>query len=265
MPFYNGCKKTGLIRSRDVAVRLVPVGAVMAWSSPFPEAPPTEPEYSATDRLWRRILPGPVRPEWTLHDLRAASLADYQSPINRSDVRLDWVSRPDELTPAHKAFLNSYLGLPARLRWMRYLRRKGAWIVWAWWRDAIRHLTLVQLGQGGGFVRFREILRPNSAYVGPAYTSPEARGQGIYPYVLASALERLRDHGYETAYISYRHTNDASRRGICKDPAWRSVARVLQRRRAGGLWFYCHSVTVLDRSLTAWADEDEAIAAVPAH
>ncbi len=208
-----------------------------------PPAPHVPPEPSPADRLWSRVLPGPLRPKWALDILKGCWLEGYEG-ARRDDIRIDWIHSDVELGAAHREFLSGHTSRTTRFRWMRYLRKGTCWLALAWWQDAIRHFTLVQVTGGPAFSRFAPVLRADAAFVGPVYTTPDARGQGIYPFVLSQTLMKLGDAGSPLAYISFNYQNEASRRGIEKDKAWQDVARILLRRPPGRLYFRTRAVTV---------------------
>jgi hypothetical protein len=73
-------------------------------------------------------------------------------------------------------------------------------------------------------------LRPRYGLVGPCWTAENARGQGVYPYTVACALQRLKEHGFDWGYISVRVGNEASIRGILKVTDWLRVGCFLMYR-----------------------------------
>jgi ribosomal protein S18 acetylase RimI-like enzyme len=57
---------------------------------------------------------------------------------------------------------------------------------------------------------------PAGAWVYESYTSPDHRGQGIYPSVLHALAARMRERGLEELWIGVQASNGASRRAISK-------------------------------------------------
>ncbi len=223
----------------------------MPRSPSLPEAPEQDPPLSLGDRVWSRVLPTFLRPGYALHVLIGCRLDDYEPLPEREDIQLDWIRTPRDIQGPHRQFLDQNTSAVTRRRWFWHLGRGEAWLGLAWWQGAIRHFMLVQVGAGGAYERFAPLMHPGSVFIGPALTTSDARGQGIYPYVLSRTLAEVRQTGTRIAYGSYHYRNEASRRGIEKDPYWRNVARVLLRRRPFGLHWKPRAATILDPDLAS--------------
>ena len=71
------------------------------------------------------------------------------------------------------------------------------------------HLSYVVCGRE----KFR-FLKKGDIEIGPCWTHPDYRGQGIYPVVLSHIVQKELAGG--TAYMLIHETNEASRRGVAK-------------------------------------------------
>jgi hypothetical protein len=78
--------------------------------------------------------------------------------------------------------------------------------------------------------KYGPVLRPRYGLIGPCWTAENARGQGVYPYTVACALQRLKERGFDWGYISVRVGNEASIRGILKATEWLRVGCFLMYR-----------------------------------
>ena len=200
-------------------------------TSRYPAAPSELPREGPCSRLLRMMLPTIFRPSWKLEELFACKLHAYGEVPIRDDVQVCWIYRLKDLRPEHKALLTGHLGQLGWAMWEWRLIRRFSCVALARWRGQTVHYAFVSYG-GGVMKPYAKAMFDNSAIVGPCYTAPQARGNGIYPYVVAWALARLKASGRRWAYIHTSCTNKASLKGIRKIPAWIHVGRFLLRRPA---------------------------------
>lgn len=224
------------------------------YRSPFALAPEHEPTLSAWDRVAARLLPEFLRPRWLLELFVACELARFEAAPARDDIQVEWIEHPRELQARHKEFMVTNLTLRKRLLWLWRLRRSGVWLGLATWNQMIAAYILVQISAGGGLHRYARLMREESCVVGPVATIPAARGRGIYPYLMNSALKRCRDVGLAWAYLSVQYQNEASIRGIKKEKNWAYVGRLLLRRNIGAPYFHIAAATLEDFTLTRLAE-----------
>ncbi len=107
----------------------------------------------------------------------------------------------------HAAFWN--LSLPGQVR--AYVVRRGQVVV---------HRSLVVRGRS----KF-QFLQDSDIEIGPCWTHPEYRGQGIYPSVLTHIMQTELSEG--NAYMIVRDSNRESLRGIAK-VGFRSTGRCVR-------------------------------------
>lgn len=202
----------------------------MVWSEyPWPTAPDHVPGLRAWERIAAKVLPAILRPKWQLDILYACELAHYSPPAPRDDVKIDWFEDASALTPAHRKFMRAAAG-PIFWRMEQYrLWRKQWWLGIATLNGAMVHYTFAQHA-GMERKKYGPVLRPRYALIGPCWTAESARGQGVYPYTVSCALQRLREKGFDWGYISVRVGNEASIRGILKATDWMEVGRFLMYR-----------------------------------
>lgn len=65
-------------------------------------------------------------------------------------------------------------------------------------------------------IGFDATLKDNDVWIYDCYTTPEYRGQSIYPQVLTRILEDARDRDSELVWIDVEASNDSSIRGMLK-------------------------------------------------
>jgi hypothetical protein len=175
---------------------------------------------------WFARLPGPLGFRTKTDDLFHCDLARLAAGGSPEVPGLAWHSRDRPVGPEAARFMRATIGLAAWWFWRRRIRRGECWLAIARLDGAPVHYTFVTIG-GSGLRTFGPVMRQPAAVIGPCFTSDAARGRGIYPAVVAQALVRLRDHGTGHAYIHANATNEASLRGIRKNPAWQAVGRFL--------------------------------------
>ena len=80
----------------------------------------------------------------------------------------------------------------------------------------------------------RAYLRPppGDAYVYESYTHPEARGRGLYPYVLRRIASHAAERGVATLWVAVEADNPASLRAVSK-AGFRPVSKLQYGRRWG--------------------------------
>ncbi|MBL8880020.1 MAG: hypothetical protein JNG88_12945 [Phycisphaerales bacterium] len=196
---------------------------------PWPDAPNDVPELRAWERIAARALPAIFRPKWQLDLLYACDLARFVPPEHRPEISIDWFEDATSLSPAHRRFMRAAAG-PIFWRMEKYrLWRRQWWLGVASLNGQMIHYTFTQHG-GMERKKYGPVLRPRFALIGPCWTAESARGQGVYPYTVSCALQKLRERGFDWGYISVRAGNEASIRGILKATNWIEVGKFLMYR-----------------------------------
>ncbi len=210
----------------------------------IPSAPVELPARSRLERVFSRLLPEPLAPHWALEEFFVSDLSRFVPGKPRDDIEVEWFTHTRQFGRPHWDFLKRHMGRQARLLWLYRVDYGGCLLALASWGGAIRSYLLVQLTRIGSLRRYAPLMQPNSVYIGPAFTAPEARGQGIYPCVLRRGLQRVKEAGFHWACISALCDNQPSLKGIRKDGNWIYVGRVLLRRHPFGLYYHIHGATI---------------------
>jgi len=176
--------------------------------------------------LANRLLPARLHARWKLDELFACDLSLWKPPQARTDIRIHWIRSPADLKPEHKQFLLTRLGPFLWRWWQRRIRGGGYRLAVAYCEGRPVHYTFVHRA-GAGLKPYRPIMRSGTSIIGPCYTESSARGRGIFPYTVGHALTELQAAGDKWAFIHAATDNEASLRGIRRNPGLVYVGRFL--------------------------------------
>lgn len=201
----------------------------MSFIHSWPAVPDSLPALRAWEKIAGHLLPAVFRPKWQLDLLYACELSRFSPPTPRPDIQVEWFENAVAVPREIRRFMRAAAG-PVYWRMEQYrLWRRQWWLGVSRWGGAPVHYTFVQHG-GMERKKYGPVLRPRYGLIGPCWTAETARGQGVYPYTVAQALQRLKEKEFDWGYISVRVGNEASIRGILKATEWLKVGTFLMYR-----------------------------------
>ncbi len=175
----------------------------------------SKPDLTTFEKSINKLVPGFLKIEWNLEALLACALENFEPGSAREDIEIKWINTLQDISEEMDNFFRDILGYPIWIVWRHRIKMNRWRIAVGFWDRKPASYMIIQQGRKDK-MRYGEVMHKNSAFVGPAYTAPFARGKKIYPYLLSEAFVETKKSGYDWAYGAVSFENESSIKGIDK-------------------------------------------------